>query len=179
MDGRPERETGIFLLKGDEQHRPRRVLTKATLRRSVKGGARAQEALTSGRASLSLSSFYYQQTPPHKDFPGGASGKDPTCQRRRCKTRRFDPWIGKIPWRRRWQPLQDSCLENPMDRGAWWATVHGVAKSRTRLSDSARLWCTRSKGKGVIKWYPWGTRLMRWGFAEFRRNQGETWISRD
>ena len=30
-------------------------------------------------------------------------------------------------------PLQYSCLENPMDRGAWWATVHGVAKSRTRL----------------------------------------------
>ena len=34
-------------------------------------------------------------------------------------------------------PLQYSCLENPMDRGAWWATVHGVAKSRTRLSDFA------------------------------------------
>ena len=32
-------------------------------------------------------------------------------------------------------PLQYSCLENPMDRGAWWATVHGVTKSRTQLSD--------------------------------------------
>ena len=32
-------------------------------------------------------------------------------------------------------PLQYSCLENPMDRGAWWATVHGVAKNRTQLSD--------------------------------------------
>ena len=32
-------------------------------------------------------------------------------------------------------PLQHSCLENPMDGGAWWATVHGVARSRTRLSD--------------------------------------------
>ena len=32
-------------------------------------------------------------------------------------------------------PLQHSCLENPMDRGAWWAAVHGVAKSRTRLRD--------------------------------------------
>ena len=32
-------------------------------------------------------------------------------------------------------PLQYSCLENPMDRGAWWAAVHGVAQSRTRLSD--------------------------------------------
>ena len=33
-------------------------------------------------------------------------------------------------------PLQSSCLENRMDRAAWWATVHGVAKSRTRLSGS-------------------------------------------
>ena len=32
-------------------------------------------------------------------------------------------------------PLQQSCLENPMDGGAWWAAVHGVAKSRTQLSD--------------------------------------------
>ena len=32
-------------------------------------------------------------------------------------------------------PLQHSCLENPTDRGAWWAAVHGVAKSRTRLID--------------------------------------------
>ena len=32
-------------------------------------------------------------------------------------------------------PLQHSCLENPMDRGAWWATVHGVAKSQIQLSD--------------------------------------------
>ena len=38
-------------------------------------------------------------------------------------------------WRRRWHPLQHSCLENPMDGGAWWATVHGVAKIWTRLSD--------------------------------------------
>ena len=37
-------------------------------------------------------------------------------------------------------PLQFSCLENPMDKGAWWATVHGVAKSRTRLSDSTTTW---------------------------------------
>ena len=39
------------------------------------------------------------------------------------------------PWRRQCTPLQCSCLENPMDRGAWWAAVHGVAKSWTRLSD--------------------------------------------
>ena len=43
--------------------------------------------------------------------------------------------MGKIPWRRKGNPLQSSCLENPMDRGAWPAAIHGVAKSRARLSD--------------------------------------------
>ena len=42
-----------------------------------------------------------------------------------------ETWVGKIPWRRAWQPPQYSCLENPRDRGAWWAIVHGVANSRT------------------------------------------------
>ena len=36
-------------------------------------------------------------------------------------------------WRRKWQPLQCSCLENPRDGGAWWAAVYGVSQSRTRL----------------------------------------------
>ena len=39
------------------------------------------------------------------------------------------------PWRRNGNPLQYYCLENPMDRGDWWATVYEVAKSRTRLRD--------------------------------------------
>ena len=36
-----------------------------------------------------------------------------------------DPWVGKIPGEGNGNPLQYSCLENPMDRGAWWTTVHG------------------------------------------------------
>ena len=44
------------------------------------------------------------------------------------------PGSGRSPGGRHGNPLQYSCLENPMDRGAWRATVHGVAKSRTRLS---------------------------------------------
>ena len=43
------------------------------------------------------------------------------------------PGLGRSPGGGHGNPLQDSCLENPMDRGAWWATVHGVAKSRTGL----------------------------------------------
>jgi len=37
-------------------------------------------------------------------FPGGASGKEPPCQCRRCKRHGFYPWVRKIPWRRAWQP---------------------------------------------------------------------------
>ena len=45
------------------------------------------------------------------------------------------PGSGRSPGEGHGNPFQYSCLENPMDRGAWWATVHGVAKSQTRLSD--------------------------------------------
>ena len=56
-------------------------------------------------------------------------------QCRRCKRCGFKPWVGKIPWRRKCKPLQYSCPENSMDRGAWQAIVHGVPKSQTQLSD--------------------------------------------
>ena len=39
------------------------------------------------------------------------------------------PWLGRSPGKGNGNPLLDSCLKNSMDRGAWWATVHGVAKS--------------------------------------------------
>ena len=46
----------------------------------------------------------------------------------------FDPWVRRIPWRGgHANPSQYSCLENPMDRGAWQATAHGVAKCLTQL----------------------------------------------
>ena len=61
-------------------------------------------------------------------FPGGASGKEPTCQCRRTKRGRFDSWMGKIPGEENGNPLQYSCLENPTDRGALEVTVHGVTE---------------------------------------------------
>ena len=45
------------------------------------------------------------------------------------------PGLGRSPGGGRGSPLQYSCLENPMDREAWWAAVHGVAKSWIRLND--------------------------------------------
>ena len=65
-------------------------------------------------------------------FPGGSDGKRIHLQ---CRRPGFYPLVGKIPWRRKWQPIQYSCFENLTDRGAWQATVHAVAKSQTLLSD--------------------------------------------
>ena len=77
-----------------------------------------------------MSSFIVLST---RVLPGGSEVKVSACN---------TGDLGSIPGSRRspgegnGNPLQYSCLENPMDRGAWWmATVHGVAKSRTRLSD--------------------------------------------
>ena len=56
------------------------------------------------------------------------------CKCRRRRRRGFHPWVGNVPWSRKWHPTPVFCLENPMDRGACWAAVHGVAKSRTQLS---------------------------------------------
>ena len=72
--------------------------------------------------------------PGHVGFPGGAVGKEPACQCSRGKRCRFNPWVGKIPWEGNGNPLPYSCLGNPMDRGAWRAAVHRVAKSWTSPS---------------------------------------------
>ena len=68
----------------------------------------------------------------------GASGKEPAYLFRRHKSHVFDPWVGKIPGGGHGSPLQCSCLEHPVDRGAWGAAVHGVTKSWTRLKQLSR-----------------------------------------
>ena len=57
-------------------------------------------------------------------FPGGSMVKNP-AESRRCG---FLPWMRKIPWRRKWEPLQYSGLENPSGRGAWGAKSMGLLK---------------------------------------------------
>ena len=66
------------------------------------------------------------------DFPGGSDGKETTSN---AGDLGLTPWLGRSPGGGHGNPLQYSCLENPVDRGAWQATVHGVTKSRTRLRD--------------------------------------------
>ena len=56
------------------------------------------------------------------------SSKESTCQCRKCK--RF-PGLGRSPGEVNGNPFRSSCLENPMDRGASWSTIHGVTKSQT------------------------------------------------
>ena len=65
------------------------------------------------------------------DFPGGSDGKASACN---TGDSGLIPELGRSPGEGNGNPLQYSCLENPMDRGAWWATVHRVPKSWTRLS---------------------------------------------
>ena len=63
-------------------------------------------------------------------FPGGSMVKNQLDNARSCRRRGFNSWLGKIPWGGNGSPLQYSCLENPMDRGAWQATVHRIGKSK-------------------------------------------------
>ena len=109
---------------------------------------------------LNLKSIYLKTEPLALDFPGSSAGKKIHLQ---CRRPHLDYWVRKIPWRRggsdgkesassvgymgsiaglgrspgggHSNPLQYACLEIPMDRGAWWAAVYGVAKNQTRMSD--------------------------------------------
>ena len=87
-----------------------------------------------------------------KDFPSGFSGKEPTCQSKRCKRPGFDSWVGKSSGDSHGNPLQYSCRENPMDRGAWWVTVHGVAKSQTWLTQLSTRASIHDKVKRPQAW---------------------------
>ena len=66
-------------------------------------------------------------------IPGGSDCKESACS---AGDPSSIPGSGRFPRKRNDNPLQYSCLENPMDRGVWWATVHAVAKSQTCLSNN-------------------------------------------
>ena len=66
------------------------------------------------------------------DFLGGSAGKEFTCS---AEDLALIPGLGRSLGEEHGNPLQYSCLENPMNRGAWQAIVHGVTKCQTRLND--------------------------------------------
>ena len=65
-------------------------------------------------------------------FLGGSVGKESACNYRDTGS---IPGLGRFPGERNGYILQYSCLENSMDRESWWATVHGVTKSQTQVSN--------------------------------------------
>ena len=79
--------------------------------------------------SRKLQTYIFQIRYP----PQWLSGKESTCSAGVAGDASSIPGSGRFPGGGHGNPLQHSCLENPKDRGAWWATVHRVAKSRTQL----------------------------------------------
>ena len=71
---------------------------------------------------------------PSVGFSGGAMVETLPANAGDSEDPGLIPGSGRFPWRRAWQPLQYPCPENPMDRGAWRAIVHGVPQSQTCLS---------------------------------------------
>ena len=65
-------------------------------------------------------------------LPSGSDGKESACN---AGDTVLIPGLGRSPGEGNGNPLQYSCLENSMDRGAWQAVVHGVSKNQTRLRD--------------------------------------------
>ena len=82
------------------------------------------------------------------DFPGGSDGKASAYN---VGDLGSIPGSGRFPGEGNGNPLQYSCLENPMDGGAWCATVHGVTKSRTRLSDFTLTIISTTVGKNPLE----------------------------
>ena len=81
-------------------------------------------------------------------MPGGSEGKASACNAGDLGS---IPGSESFPGGGNGNPLQYSCLQNPMDRGAWRATVHGVAESRTRLSDFTHS-LTLRPWSGLFRW---------------------------
>ena len=84
------------------------------------------------------------------DLSGDSVLKESTCQGRSLGGASLIPELRRASREGNGNPLQYSCLENPMDQGAWWATVHGVAKSQTRLSDFTSSHYIRNKSSSNL-----------------------------
>jgi len=81
------------------------------------------------------------------ELPRWLSGKEFAYQ---CRRHRFYPWVGRYPKEENGNPFQYFFLGNPMDRGAWWATVHGVTKSQTCLTTTMVVLFLCFKGVSIL-----------------------------
>ena len=88
-------------------------------------------------------------------FPGPSVVKNPPANAGEARGTGSNPVLGRAPGGRNGNQFQYSCLEKPMDRGVWWATVHGIAKSWTQLSTHSQT-CTQGHlGSLTISLEPW------------------------
>ena len=87
-------------------------------------------------------------------FPGGASGKEPACQCRRLRDLGSIPELGRSPGERHSNPIPYSCLENPMDRGAWWAMLVLYSKFLFVIYFIYGCCCSVAK-LCLTRWTPW------------------------
>ena len=107
---------------------------------------------------------YFKKSIYKMGFSRWLSGKESAFLCRRHKRPGFRFWVRKISWCRKWQPASAFSLENSIDRKAWWATVHGVAKNQTRLND----WTQQSEAlrQQLILWlFPYvssGRIMLQW-----------------
>ena len=83
-------------------------------------------------------------------FPGGSDSKESTCNAGDLGS---IPGLGRSSGGGHGNPLQYSCLENPMDRGAWQATVHRVTKSQTQLKQLSTAHQTKERESGIRQSY--------------------------
>ena len=102
------------------------------------GSALGQDMMAGGGGDPGERLDRVEVEPGSLGLPRWLSGKESSCNARATKT-----WVRSLSWEGspgggHANSLQHSCLENPMDRGAWWATVHGVTKSRTQLKQLGR-----------------------------------------
>ena len=114
----------------------REIVQKTLACCSLRGltGRKARDPQVAGGNKLQVADVFSLLYTKLKEpgFPGGSEVKASACNAGDVGS---IPRLGRSPGKENGNPLQYSCLENPVDRGAWWATVHGVTKGRTRLSD--------------------------------------------
>ena len=99
---------------------------------------------------------------PNIHFPSVLMIKNPAANARATGRCRFDPWSGKSSGEENSNPLQYSCLGNPVNRRAWQATFHSIANSQTRLSMST-VWHSKEQKTNNFKlkiWESYWTQLV-------------------
>ena len=99
--------------------------------------------------TLILSHFFEAGNIITMGFPGGMVVKNLHANAGDIGEAELVPNLGRSPRGGNGNPLQYSCLENPMDRGAWWATVHGDAKSWKHLRTQIHYYYFHCKCKGA------------------------------